>query len=364
VDSRDRLHRELERIPRILLIRLRSLGDSILSLPLLEAFRLWRPDLLLDVLIEAPFAPVFALHPAVHEMLVLRPRDWKGSEGVGRMRTISKIRRRNYPAVINLHGGTTSMLMTVASGARLRIGQVNYRNPWVYNFRIPLSSTVWNRNDLHTVEHQLSLFRWLGLALPAGLRGALHIDPQARERVRQRLRDSGIDPLRYLLIQPTATLFTKQWPEANFARLADLLTEHSSLPVVLTASSHEAKTLAMIKERAKKGHHYWSDLRVEDLFALIEGCRLFVGNDSGPTHAAAALNKPVVVVWGSSNFVAWHPWGAEYELIRSNLPCMPCPGYTCHAFGNPKCILDISVDQVLESCRNLLRRTEQMTNDE
>ena len=247
------------------------------------------------------------------------------------------------------------MLMTLASGARLRIGQENYRNPWAYNFHIPLSSTVWNRKDLHTVEHQLSLFRWLGLALPEELRGALHIDPRVRERVEQRLRQCGVDPPRYLLIQPTATLFTKQWPEASFARLADLLSELSGLPVVLTVASHEAKTLALIKERAKKEHHYWSDLRVEELFALIEGCSLFVGNDSGPTHAAAALKKPIVVVWGSSNFVAWHPWGAEHEVIRSSLPCMPCAGYTCHAFGNPKCILDISVERVFLACQKLLR---------
>ena len=79
--SPDLLRQELQRIPRLLLIRLRSLGDSILSLPLLESLHCWRPDLDLDVLSEAPFAAVFSNHPAVHETLILRPRAWPGREG-------------------------------------------------------------------------------------------------------------------------------------------------------------------------------------------------------------------------------------------------------------------------------------------
>ncbi len=357
MDIRDFLHRELEQIPRLLLIRLRSLGDSILSLPLLEAFHNWRPDLQLDVMSEAPYAPVFTQHPAVHETLVLRARGWPTAEGRGRMKTISEIRRRHYPAAVNLHGGTTSMLLTLTSGARLRIGQESYRNAWAYNCRIPPSSTVWKRENLHTVEHQLSLFRWLDIPLAQDLRGTLYVDPHARERVKNRLHRADVKILGYVLIQPTATLFTKQWPEESFARLADLLSEHSALPVIFTASSYEMQSLARISGEAKRKHHYWSGLQTDELFALIEGCRLFVGNDSGPTHAAAALNRPVVVVWGSSNFVAWHPWRTEYELIRSSLPCMPCPGYTCEAFGEPKCILEISVERVMQACERLLART-------
>jgi len=121
----DLLRQELQRIPRLLLIRLRSLGDSILSLPLLESLHCWRPDLDLDVLSEAPFAAVFSKHPAVHETLILRPRAWPGREGWTRADALKEIRRRRYPVVFNLHGGTTSMIFTLASGARLRIGQKN-----------------------------------------------------------------------------------------------------------------------------------------------------------------------------------------------------------------------------------------------
>ncbi|PYV43116.1 MAG: hypothetical protein DMG09_01070 [Acidobacteria bacterium] len=178
-----------------------------------------------------------------------------------------------------------------------------------------------------------------------------------RAQARERLRRSGIEPQKYVLVHPTATLFTKQWQEGNFAQLADELSRRFNLPVIFTSARNEERTLLQIASTARRKHLYWSDLALAELFAVIEDCGLFVGNDSGPTHAAAALKKPVVVVWGSSNFVAWHPWRTNYELVRSDLPCMPCPGYTCHAFGKPKCILDIPVDRVLLACERILTST-------
>jgi heptosyltransferase-3 len=351
---RDRLLREIERIPRLLVIRLRSLGDSILSLPLLEALAQYRSDLALDVVVESPFAPVFAEHPAVSRVFVLRARG--GSEGITRARAIADVRRRRYGAVLNLHGGTTSLLLALGSGAPLRIGSRGYRNLWAYNVCIPASSEVWGRKALHTVEHQLSLMRWLDLPVPPERRPRLPLRPAALERVRARLRAAGLETGRYCLVHPTATLFTKQWQEQKFAALADAVRGEFGAPVVFSAAATEKGTLDTIAASAAADHVYWADLTLEELFALIEGCGLFIGNDSGPTHAAAAFGKPIVVVWGSSNAVAWRPWGSDYEMIRSDLPCMPCPGYTCAAFGAPRCILDLEVGAVLEACRRIVSR--------
>ena len=251
----------------------------------------------------------------------------------------------------------TSLIFTLVSGAHLRIGQEVFRLNRAYNVRIPPSHEVWGRAEIHTVEHQLTFLRWLGIAVPNTVRGTLFVISQARERIRSNLAARGLELSKYLLVHPTATLFTKQWPEKNFAQLADQLFEKYGLPVIFTAASHESQTLTNVEREAQKKHFYLSELPLDELIALIEGCRLFVGNDSGPTHAAAALGRPVAVVWGSSDRIAWHPWQTTYELIRSDLPCMPCPGYTCAAFGQPKCILDISVDRVLEACDRLLAQT-------
>jgi predicted lipopolysaccharide heptosyltransferase III len=345
---------ELQQIPRILLIRLRSLGDAILTLPLIEALNQWRPELKQSILIEAPFAPVFLNHPAVDEILILQSRRGTEPEGWARFQSIYELWKRHYPAVLNLHGGTTSMLLSIATGAPIRIGQLSHRGSWIYNRRIPASAVIWQRQALHTVENQLSPMRWLGLPIPSRP-ATLYVDQTARNRIHKRLADEGISE--YILIQPTATLPTKQWQPAKFAQLGDQLFNRYGLPVIYTAAPHEAKVLKEISNSAAERHACWSDLPIMELFALIERCRLFVGCDSGPTHAAAALGRPVVVAWGSSNFQAWHPWQTDFEAVRSDLPCIPCPGYTCKVFGEPKCILEIPVSRVMDACAAIFERS-------
>ena len=345
----------LESIPRLLVIRIRSLGDSILALPMLEALHAWRPDLQIDVLAEAPFAPVFWRQPAVHETLVLRTRD--GSPpGWSRLRACLEIRKRHYSAVLNLHGGSTSLLFSLSSGARIRVGQHKYRQGWLYHALIPSPFSVWQRSDLHTVEDQMTFLRWLDIPIPQRPAGKLILDDACRSRIRERLAAVGIRETSYLVMHATATLASKKWREKNFAALADRLAERHGIPVIFTAGAREGQVLLDIGRYAISNHHYWADLGIEDLFALIEGCRLFIGNDSGPTHAAAALGKPVAVVWGSSDFCVWHPWETEYEAVRQDLPCMPCPGYTCAAYGNPKCIEDVPVEEVFAACNRLLAK--------
>jgi heptosyltransferase-3 len=256
--------------------------------------------------------------------------------------------------VLNLHGGSTSWLFTLSSGAGLRIGQQKYRRGWAYHALIPNPASVWRRHDLHTVEDQLTVMRWLDLPIPDRPRGRIFIDDRARNRIADRLNALDIRSAGYVLIHPTATLHTKQWRERNFAELADILHRRYALPVIFSTAPNESQTLLHIGGHAKFRHRYWSDLPLDDLLALIAGCRLFIGNDSGPTHAAAALSRPLVVVWGSSDFRVWRPWETESRVVRLDLPCQPCPGYSCTAFETPRCIEDITVEQVLEACRHFL----------
>jgi ADP-heptose:LPS heptosyltransferase len=353
-----KLRQEIERISSLLVIRIRSLGDSILALPMLEALHAWRPDLRIDVLVEDPYDTVFFRQPAVHEILVLKSRQSPPQKGWARWRACREIRRRRYDAILNLHGGSTSFFFTAASGARLRIGQEKYRHARCYHALIPSPFEVWQSRDLHTVHDQLTFLRWLEIPIPAIPSGKLILEDGARDRMRSRLASSGIAAPGYLVIHATATLPSKQWPAAKFGELADRLFEQHGLPVIFTAGPREGQVLLDIGRHTRHRHRYWSDLALDSLFALIEGCRLFIGNDSGPTHAAAALGKRIVVVWGSSDFRVWHPWETEYEAVRRSLPCMPCPGYACAAFGRPRCIEEIPVADVFDACSRMLGNRE------
>jgi heptosyltransferase-3 len=90
------------------------------------------------------------------------------------------------------------------------------------------------------------------------------------------------------------------------------------------------------------------------LVALIAGAKLFVGNDSGPAHIAAAVETPLVAIFGPASAVRWKPWGAPSALVQNYFPCNPCAMYTCEAFDEPECIRSITMGQVMEAIDRLL----------
>ncbi|MEO8649101.1 MAG: glycosyltransferase family 9 protein, partial [Acidobacteriota bacterium] len=87
--------------------------------------------------------------------------------------------------------------------------------------------------------------------------------------------------------------------------------------------------------------------------------RLFIGNDSGIAHMAAAVNTPTIVIFGSSNRDHWRPWtDAPNEIVFESMPCQPCAGYECKLFGQPKCILAVSAEAVAGSMERILAATK------
>jgi len=206
----------------------------------------------------------------------------------------------------------------------------------------------------HTVEHQLSLMRVLQSAYskPAGGEpppGGDSLRACAGETAPAGNSASGLRPHPSHRDSPNKAVAGGEvltpgrlsLRETPCTRHPDLLPSESGF-CTKSQSTPQKRTII------------WSDLGLEELFALIQGARLFIGNDSGPTHAAAALARPIVVVWGSSNFSAWHPWGTDFEAVRSDLPCIPCPGYSCAEFGRPKCIQEIPLGNVVSACEKML----------
>ena len=90
------------------------------------------------------------------------------------------------------------------------------------------------------------------------------------------------------------------------------------------------------------------------MMAWIDQCGLFLGNDGGPLHVAAALKKKIVAVWGSSDPRVWRPWKADAQILNAGLPCIPCAGYRCDEFDRPKCLESITVEQVLQAVARAL----------
>lgn len=268
---------------RIAVVRLRSLGDCVLTTPSLSLLKQARPDLKIAIVVEDAFAPLFTGNPDIDAILPPNLTD---------------IARWRPQLTINLHGGPASARLTLASLARFRAGFCHFRFSALYNVRIPRAQAIL-RDDrkVHTAEHLASAMFFLGVSATEIPPARLFASPAGR---------SGP----YAVVHPMASAADKTWPAANFLRVAEHLEKRLGIePVFIGAAGESLQAF----------HQYpvLSGASLEEIKSLIAEASLFIGNDSGPAHMAAAFGLPTVVLFGSSDSDIWHPWRTESMVLRS-----------------------------------------------
>lgn len=345
------------RVERVLVVRLRSIGDTVLATPTLAALRRFLPAARIDVLLEDWVAPVLRAHPDVDRVVTVE----RGSIAA-RLKLARRLRIENYDVAFNLHGGTTATLLTRASGARHRVGYAAYRYANLHNHLAPPAGEVWGRGDTHSVENNLALVGWVGVPVSEKIPLRLAVSEEALERVARRLRSAMIGDSELLaLIHPAAAFDSKQWATENFARCAEHLSGQGFAVVAIAAPGER-----MLVERLQRGARVpttaLTDLSLPEVVALCARAQLYLGNDSGTAHIAAATATPSVIVFGSSHLGRWRPWmSAPYETVREDMPCQPCPGYTCREFGEAQCIRRVSVERVAAALDRVIERSRVRT---
>jgi lipopolysaccharide heptosyltransferase II len=300
------------RVQKVLLVRLRSIGDTVLMTPCLEAIKALRNDIAITVVLEPLSAPILEDHPLVDQLLVTSATFTK------RVKLVKSLRRSRFDVAFNLHGGTTASIIAKLSGARDTVGFAGYRYSKLLNRRAPAPDRLLNRSTIHSVEQQLALLQWTGVPFPeARPRLRLTANEAAERAARERLQACGLKPAtgsgeesqsRFAIIAPAAAFAAKQWPENRFAEVVNYLSEIWHLPSVIIAGREQVEVATKVAALAKGNAHVLTGLNLKELMALISLSSLFVGNDSGPMHIAAAFCRPVVGIFGPSNPDVWCPW--------------------------------------------------------
>ena len=254
-----------------------------------------------------------------------------------------------------MHGGTTATFLTRATGATHRVGFRPYQYARLHNHLAPPPLEIWKRGPLHSAEQQLALIGWTGVPVTDRPSTQLPVTEKAKRSVAARLSQQGLgdrEPL--ALIHPTAALPTKQWATENFARVTEAVAARGLMPVAI-ASTRERPVLDSLRKDSTVQVIGFDDLSLPEVTALAARARLFVGNDSGIAHIAAAAGVPCVVVFGSSNVAHWRPWTLKpNEVVREELPCQPCHGYFCAEFAEPECVRRVPVQRVIAAVDRLL----------
>jgi len=215
---------------------------------------------------------------------------------------------------------------------------------------------LWGRDKTHSVEQQLALLGWTGVPVTDRPSTGLGISSEASTRIRDRLAAAGINDNRsFALIHPAAAFATKQWAVEKFAKVMEDLAARS-IPSVILVAPRERDLGGKLEKISSAPAIVLNDLALPEVVALCGRARLFIGNDSGIAHIAAAMDTPSVVIFGSSNRVHWQPWSkAPAEVVYEEMPCQPCHGYFCEKFDRPECIIRVPVERVVVAMDRVLK---------
>lgn len=312
-------------VQRVLLVRLRSIGDTVLMTPCLQAIKTFRPEIRTSVLVEETSAPVLRGNPFVDDLIVTPRIGNSLADLASRVMLIRFLRSKRFDLALNLHGGTTATFLCRLSGARLCGGYAESNWSRLLTFAAPSPFEIFRKEEIHSVEQQLGLLAWAGVPLPSDPKTSVTILSPARSQASVRLRELGLSG-RFAIVIPTATLDCKRWPAERFAEVIRFLQTECGLPVlVITTTDPGWKT--------RYGHLVGNsatiagDVELDELTALLDRADLLVCNDGGPAHIRAALAKPLVVIFGSMDPRVWHPWiprgGTPHRVVRASIEERP-----------------------------------------
>lgn len=353
---------------KILLIRLRLIGDVVFTTPIPRALKRAFPESHVTYLVEPQAAPVVAGNPHLDEVIVApRPRGVaRIAADVGLARAL---RRARYDLVIDLHGGPRSSWLALATGAPQRIGYRIQGRSWMYTRTVARARTLRQR---HSVVNQWDLLEAIE-GWPAGgpdpSRDAVEMarDEAADARIARRLQAAGIGPEHELIVaHVSAGNPFRRWPEPAFTTLITGLAAASpQRRIVLSSGPSDREAAGRIAAAARESLAGAADrvvafgeFNLAELRALVERSRLFIGGDTGPLHVAATTATPIVGIYGPTEPVRSAPWRDPRVPTESvevaGLPCRPCDQRVCEP-GDFRCLTTLKPEAVLSAAERAMR---------
>jgi heptosyltransferase-1 len=273
-------------------------------------------------------------HPMINRIWVINKDMWKKlshiRDSFHELRIFLKaIKEENYDIVVDLQGLLRSGIITVSTGAPLRIGFKEARE----GSRFFYTHKVKGGKDIHAVDRYLKIATFLGcditdvcFPLPLSFSSSL-------------LTQHSF-PGDYAVIAPGARWKTKRWPPEKFGELSSIL----PLNTVIIGSKGDMDIASEIVALSKgKAVSLAGKTNLKELIEVIRGARFFVSNDSGPMHIAAALNIPVFAIFGPTDPLKTGPYGRGHTVIREDVSCAPCFRRSCNDL---KCMKILSVEKV------------------
>jgi len=341
---------------KILVIRYRFIGDTILTVPFLRHLRLAYPQAKIDVLTGPRSGEVLEHCPYIDEQIVYdTTRFHKYDSGEGKARTfisyVMQLRQPKYDLVFVLKRSFSSALLAFLTGAKRRVGYGASMRNFLLTDKVP-----WNQN-IHEVDSLLSVLEAVDIVVPVTEKArALEAWVSVDELAQVKAVEPSLSPAKkYVLIHAAAAHPDKLYPLASWSALVKRLYQELNLIPVFSGDKQDRaiyQELTELSGLADVALNFAGRLTLRQSMGLYSLMSLAVCVDSGPAHLCAAAQVPTIAIFGPTDPVRWRPYGKNNQAIYdASLPCRPC-NYD-KVCNNRECLTELSPDLIFEKCLNV-----------
>jgi heptosyltransferase III len=342
---------------RILISRLRFIGDIVLTTPVIRSVRAACPDAYIAYMGERDAVALLEQNPFLDEII---PYNYDRPGVIEQARVGYILKRKRFDLAVDLFGNPRSALLTRLSGARVRVGPDKRERGRLYTVRVHDDGTPKTAVEFHNAYIAAAGIH------PVAAAPELFLSADEKRDALSYLRwtcgqGQPLDSERPLVgIHPGATWPAKKWLPERFADLADMLRSKLGAQVIIVSGPGDREAVAAVDAGAVSAPCVLNVLPLRQLAAVIAECRVFIANDAGPMHIAAALGVPTIGIFGPGEDSIWFPYPAAggHAALRKDVPCHPCHLDICNRTGDGymECMKLLSVADVFGAVERVLSR--------
>jgi len=334
---------EKGRSRRVLITRLRYLGDVILTTPVIEVLKRSYPELEIFYMAEKPYIEVLRGNPYLSGMIGIE----QGSRDI--FKDILKVRRMGFSIVVDLFYNPKSAWLSFFSGARVRIG-----GPRRWRRKLYTHSFVAEKGVRSAVLHHLSVLKLFGIDTEE-LLPRVYLMTEEKEWAQAFVKRifSREKKKEFLVVHPSAKWQAKRWPEESFVELITLINRELGMKTLLISSPGDVGRSQRIWSKTQNGSVLLPVLPIRELVGIMSLSRGVVANDGGIMHLGVALGVPTVGIMGPTDPQIWFPYSdmGPYSVVYLAKKCSPCDRHYCE---DRSCMDDISPQDVFRHLKEVM----------
>jgi len=332
-------------VEKILLVRLKRIGDILMTTPAVRAIRERYPHAHMTYVVEEPYRALVEGNPDLDEVVVF-PRKLSAGEFLGLMRPLQ---HQKFDLLIDFHGGPRAFWITLSSRARRKVGHRLRFKHHFYHLTLPRTGAR------HSVEDHFDLARAAGVE-SEDIPRLIMPPPLEHEEagIEAVCRQEELEGRRAIVLHIGAGNQFRDWGADNLIRLISLLAGIPDAAVVLIGAQEDIpRGDALTAAQSERVISLVGRLNLREVRELIRRADLFVGPDSGPMHIAATTNTPILALFGPTLPAHFSPWKAEATLMQKAYDCRPCRQRDC-VHEDFRCLLTITPEEVAEAAMRML----------